>query len=559
MFGATIDNCNGNRRRLKLRLDKNILLIIFAYTVSHGLLLINDGLYWDDWIYYYYDLAQNINHFSQFGNVLLGYYFSYIFSLNEAIFCFRALTFLLYLMTALLLYSILKTVKEIDGTSRLFLVIFFVVFPLNSARVSIATSYFAIGYFLFFCGLWLISRYFGVSNIRDKTLLRAFSLIAFLFSFFLTNSLLFFYAIVLLYILYQGKEGPNRISVRGVIRVATKYPDFVVIPILFFAVRHQFLEPYGLYAGYNEITSNSLLQAPFWLIASYYTSFVRVLVGSASNLWAVVFALSLVGASAIFYLYRMRYGKNRTYLRQLFRGLETVREKNIFKLFVIGLILFGAGAFPYVAVGKLPTVGGWESRHQLLLPLGASFMLYFGIIIATQKLPKRSLFRGFVLFTIIILFTATNVMSYVDYQKDWYKQVSLIDNFQDNEVIRDHTTFLFQDQSSDLNANNRSYEFYEYAGLMRYAFGTDTRFGSDVDSYVNVSYYKTYSSYNLVNYTPKEPEYKIIIEKGGYDMTFVNTLKLMFYQRFEPDKYDYNVHKIISLKPIQLTNSSGSL
>jgi hypothetical protein len=472
--------------------------------------------------------------------------------LNDGIFLFRALVFLSYLIAALLLYSILKTVKEIDDTSRLFLAIFFAVFPLNGARVSIANSYFAIGYLLFFCGLWLISRYFGVSNIRDKALLRAFSLIAFLFSFFLTNSLLFFYAIVLLYILYREIEGPSSISVRGVIRIATKYSDFVVIPILFFAIRQQFFEPYGLYAGYNEITSNSLLHAPFWLIVSYYTSFVRVLIDSTLNLGAVVFALSLVGASAIFYLYRVRYGKNGTSLQQLCRGLETVREKNIFKLFVIGLILFGAGAFPYVAVGKLPTVGGWASRHQLLLPLGASFMLYLGIIIATQKLPKRGLFRGFVLFTIIILFTASNVISYVDYQKDWYKQVSLIDNFRDNEVIMDHTTFLFQDQSSDLNANNRAYDFYEYTGIMRYAFGNDTRFGSDVNSYVNVSYYKAYSSYNLANYTSKEPDYKVIIENGGYKMTFVNTLKLMFYQRFEPDKYDYNVDRIISLKPVQL-------
>ncbi|GEM_PF-2069826 len=59
MFGATFNNSYGNRRHLKLHLDKNILLIIFACIVSHGLLLINEAFIG---IYYWNGLPQNVNH-----------------------------------------------------------------------------------------------------------------------------------------------------------------------------------------------------------------------------------------------------------------------------------------------------------------------------------------------------------------------------------------------------------------------------------------------------------------------------------------------------------------
>src|SRR5665647_1320823 len=75
-------------------LKSDIIIITIIYTLAHFLMLLNNGIFWDDWIYIDWDKSIMLDHFSQFGNIFLGYYFNLIFSLDNSVFIFRLLVFL---------------------------------------------------------------------------------------------------------------------------------------------------------------------------------------------------------------------------------------------------------------------------------------------------------------------------------------------------------------------------------------------------------------------------------------------------------------------------------
>ena len=97
---------------------KDTFIIIAIYTAAHGLILLNKGVFADDWVLYGVDKKIIINRFIQTGNVLIGYFHSFLLSFKNGIVFYRILIFSAYLLSALSLNSVLKNVKKIDATSK---------------------------------------------------------------------------------------------------------------------------------------------------------------------------------------------------------------------------------------------------------------------------------------------------------------------------------------------------------------------------------------------------------------------------------------------------------
>jgi hypothetical protein len=247
-------------------------------------------------------------------------------------------------------------------------------------------------------------------------------------------------------------------------------------------------------------------------------------------------------------------------LTEWYRPAETQNETDL-RLFVAGFLLFVVGVFPYLAVGKLPDLADWDSRYQLLVPLGASFMLFYGYKITSNRVVKSSFTKVSVISVIVALFVIGNVVSYLDYQKDWFKEVSLIHNFKKNEEIRNHTTFLFDDKTANSNANWRTYRFYEYDGMLQYAFGDQSRFGSDRSTFnmsiYYINYYHTYgydaAYFGLRDYKRVEPDVNVTIGYGSYPLTYINTLKLLYNEKFNTDKFNETVDNVVTVQPTRIT------
>ncbi|MDD5135441.1 MAG: hypothetical protein PHP01_08540, partial [Phycisphaerae bacterium] len=218
--------------------------------------------------------------------------------------------------------------------------------------------------------------------------------------------------------------------------------------------------------------------------------------------------------------------------------------------FYTGVLLFILAVFPYNAVRRIPELYDGNSRHQLLIPLGFSLILIYGtkIFIPFNKIqkPVYSLF--------IAAFVLTNVHFYAEFQVDWFKQASLIENFKKSDIIRGNTTFLFDDKTEDLNASKRTFRFYEYTELMKLAFGDETRFGQRKQDFETIEKMKRYTKthYNIKDYEWAEPRYIVEIHSrqrfGKKEL-----VKLKILELFKESKFREEIREYIALKYQKLT------
>jgi len=157
---------------------------------------------------------------------------------------------------------------------------------------------------------------------------------------------------------------------------------------------------------------------------------------------------------------------------------ESVAEKSRirirFFMLLFGLIAFLAGSFPYWILGHVPTFNEWSSRHQLLLPLG--FSLLFAALVPLFRL--KSLILLFVSFTIGFS-VWINFKNYAYLFIDQRKVFALTNLVAKNNELRESNFLIFIDKTIELNALDRTYRNYEWNGIVKAAFGDESRYSID--------------------------------------------------------------------------------
>lgn len=501
---------------------KNDLLIILGmYSVSFFLLLTNVGIFWDDWVLHGMSPVIILDRFQQAGGPWGGYFHNTLLTIGNGISSYRIITFASFFFSAVFLYFVLYTIREISRFERLLIVLYFAILPVNSARIALINTPYAICHLLFWLGFFLLTRYL----MKGKVYIRIIALISILFS-FNTQSLLVYYVVALSYIVYwELSHGALR---RHLIKKLLGYFDFIILPFVFWVIKSIFFSPHALYQGYNKISLKQLAITPILSLISINSSFVELFDQYLKN---VSPTLAIITAGILNILIIKKY---RSKLNEY---------SHIFLL--IGALLFLLALFPYNAVGRIPSQVDWASRYQLLIPLGISFILVFGtsLIISSQKI------RNFVYALLISIFIVTNISIYIDFQKDWYKQASLIENFKNSAIIRSNTTFLFNDRTEELNANKRTYRFYEFTGQMKTSFGEETRFGHLKNSYQGMDILIPYlnSYYNLRHYQIRAPQYIVYIDYGPRKIDVYEFLLLKYLEIFKRDKFREHVRDVLRL------------
>lgn len=182
-----------------LESNKKVFWILFSiyFIVNIPFLLNYNGIYWDDWVIVDQDLETLNAMFTQAVGYA-GYIISYLhyFMINYlGVFSYRVLTFLLLFFSGWFVYKILSDLSIFSSKDRFFLTIFFLVAPLYNAKVALINFPYTLFSFIFFLAFYLLSNTYENLVIRK----RIFILSLFFIS-FLVNSILVFYAIVLIYI-----------------------------------------------------------------------------------------------------------------------------------------------------------------------------------------------------------------------------------------------------------------------------------------------------------------------------------------------------------------------
>lgn len=554
---------------------KEYLLLGLFYLIAHGgILLIPNAIYWDDWTLYRIDSSVILGGFKQAGSMFNVGGYLHVAMLAIGPWSYKALTFMLMLASGFLLNSIIKRHAGISTETRLFIVLLFLVLPVNIARVALIDFPYTLCYFLFFAAWVLMERY------------RVAALALFFFS-FNTNSLLVFYALPMLDLLYRG--GAFR-SVKQFFSSLLRKLDYIFVPLVYWYIKTVCYAPSGEYAGYNSSENFSWANLStsiqnqwnefYYFVVPWYLAGTGIYIvlsvallcwfvfltrrkWEAANKLSVDIRLVSIGVFTVV-LASIPYwllGHNPTFLEWLdwtrylagkggyvastvaflclliFLTRRKLGETNKL-LGEVGLVLIGVLAFilasvPYGLLGHNPTFLDWTSRHQLLLPLGGAFFLV-GVI---RLLGNR--FGIFVLSVVVAFSIVVNVKNYMGLYVDWEKQKQLVELFRADPRIKSAGLIGFEDETDSLNAIRRRYRDYEWSGLLKLAFGDELRFGTNRSSVADIAKLDQgnpifSARYNAANYTNDgvreslfiKIDYADIAEAGSYTGYWPRLFKL---------------------------------
>ena len=161
------------------------------------------------------------------------------------------------------------------------------------------------------------------------------------------------------------------------------------------------------------------------------------------------------------------------------------------------------------------------------MPLPFALLIVFFI----SKINKNS--RNFYFTILMSLFFLINIDNYLMFFKDWNKQKELISIIRKNTNLENKKLIFIVDNTKEYNALARSYRFYEWNGIFKYAFKNENRFVLNI---TDVELYKNGVFDEYFNEFGNAKGFKKIDTKFG---TIINIYKVEPKSYFEKIKYDY--------------------
>lgn len=448
----------------------HFLTLLALYTIAHGgLAFILNAVYWDDWVLYHVPARTVLETFSMAGTFLNWAGYLHVGMQKLGPWAYHVLTFVLFFLSGIFLWRVLERHSWIEEQTRLTVVVLFLVLPFNIARVAAINFPYAVCYVFFFAGWFALGRS------------RLLALLSFFIA-FNTQSLLVFYALpVFEYFVRTAKP----FSLRATVDWSKRNVDILLLPFAFWIVKKVFFKPYGLYAGYNENLS-------YHTIVPSLVSMPAHIVNQRVPLVILLLCGVLVGL--------------------LLRGLPAQSKRPIFVAF--GVVALALALFPYLLLGIVPTFTDWTSRHQILMPLGISLMIV-GLAGYLSSSGSSAFAR-----LVISASLAWNVSAYYGLYIDNQKQQDLIAFLRASSQVRNASLVVFDDQAE--NAIDRNYRFYEWTGLLKKAFGDESRFAvspSNLATYRDGGFDKYFSGYfNAKSHTRSEDPVQVTVTiKMGAD------------------------------------------
>ena len=428
---------------------------------------------------------------------------------------------------------------------RLIIVMIFMLAPLDFARNSITNFQYSISNFIFYFAWWLLSMDYK----KPAFIIKFISMIMFLMSFQLEVYPIFYFTVIS-YIFYKEIEQNSENKLATLRRTICNKAIFFLLPGIFFFLRWKYFMPRDIYAGLNTINLNigNLMRANMKVMNSAYANIYQLIALSIHKLieapmMLVTVLLLLVILIAVFIRVLLDDSKDLLEGEGIIHGIL---------YFIVGCMVYYLAVFPFCIVdGKSPAIMEWESRYQIAIPLGFSLMLYFGIRTLSMKI-ERTLFIA--IYSILITaFINYNISIDMGFQKDAFKQISIMSGFKEHsDIFERNNAFVFDDRTQELNAINRVYRFYEYTGMMKEVFKEETRYGvAQNQKSLSLGALEEYTKspiYNMSNYKKGNIECKVTIRQGPYELTNKNVVKMLYYRLFRKQEYERLVKRIVKIE-----------
>ena len=398
---------------------------IVLYTLSWGWSLLRPNtLYWDDW----HDLFQTDNWFAR------DYYLStgrppwegvaHAFLTPIGIWTFCILTFVLFFISGVFLFLILRKVDFFLISRIKLITLIFLIVPVNHARISSVIFQYTSSYFLFYLGWYVLVRYKSMKSFVLACVVMFLS--------FKTHSFLVFVMLPFLHFAWLNRS--RLINLKNLSTAHLQISVIAALPVIYVVSRSLFWPPSESWQDYQQPT----------------------VAGVLTGLWPVL--IGLVGLSII--------GMRRFKKKQTPLGLV---------LIVVGFAITALALFPYFAgtlykdyVSVVAFRADWGSRHQLLMPLG----LALSVVGFNELLKWKG--KNIVVSTVLVISVALNMFWGSQYFLMSHKQEQLVELFKTTEGKVEIASV--EDQTKRFNGRESTFRSYEWNGFMMLAgISTDRR------------------------------------------------------------------------------------
>jgi hypothetical protein len=144
-----------------------------------------------------------------------------------------------------------------------------------------------------------------------------------------------------------------------------------------------------------------------------------------------------------------------------------------------GVLSLAFGSAAYMAGGHLvdisdwlisfiPNFSDWNSRHQLLQPLGFA-LIAVGVLSGSSEEKNRRV-GAFGLFGLIVFSVLLNFTFSQEYYLDSLKQDQIVEQFSKIEALKTNSQVMISDDAFRFNARGRSLRSYEWTAMIEKAW-----------------------------------------------------------------------------------------
>ena len=223
--------------------------ILALALVAHGLMLLNDGVYWDGWLIYTNLIEKNWRNlyrmFAEAGSPITYYFHRLMGSFPDIVLAYRLVAFGSIALAAIWVYLIAQEGNWATPSERLWIALLSLVYPAMQVPFELINVP-SVFYYGLFLGATLVALKAEKRQGASHYALRVGALVGFYLSFTVNSLLVFYFGFLTLLVLliHQLKGlGPRPLSRYVILRRL----DYLCLPVAFWMLKTWLSPRYGLY------------------------------------------------------------------------------------------------------------------------------------------------------------------------------------------------------------------------------------------------------------------------------------------------------------------------
>lgn len=340
--------------------------MIFGYGIlTHGIIFLNDGLYWDGWLVDLWQQNGDRNSmrrfFSEVGLPNLSFEHWLLGRFPWRQLAYRAVSLASILMMAASVFLTAVYTNAFDPLQAAVISLLLLSYPAYAVTFDGVVSL----QYTFKIALFYVGCFFAVTTIDTFDAAHIFvfavSLILFFVAFNANSLLVYFAGFLLFYAWLVHTESPDGIGAYEYLKIFL----LTILPIAYWVMKETLAPRHGYYEDYNKLRIARIstlrhigFQAFRYGIDVPMIKPIREVVG-AKNV-SFIFASLLLGSLAF------QFGKD----------LIAVPMLHALQILLIGYALLFLGALPFMLVGQRFSEGGWSSKNFMLFHLPFAFVVF---------------------------------------------------------------------------------------------------------------------------------------------------------------------------------------